>query len=164
MPLGFVRPLAATRAYTLVLVMWPVGIIAMWLLVELPATLLNVDVLVYSAIFSDEGWGWPWAVLSIAVVPAIFEELAFRGLIQPRLAVQFGPRSAIVATAVMFAIIHLSMFSFVFLALLGGWLCWLRAWSGSVYPGVLAHFLHNATVLALEYAEFTPFAALRSPG
>jgi membrane protease YdiL (CAAX protease family) len=99
--------------------------------------------------------GYPfWVVLFEAcVMPAVWEEVAFRGLIQVRLGAAVRQREAIVLTAVLFAIIHCSALSGVYLFALGIVLGVIRARSGSLLPGMLLHFTHNLVIVLLEHFE-----------
>ena len=80
----------------------------------------------------------------IALVPAVCEELLFRGLLLRSLATTERKWAAILASAAVFGLFHFVIFKFLVTAVLGallGYLCWQ---SRSVLPAVVAHFLHNA--------------------
>ncbi len=106
--------------------------------------------LVYSTPFLEAGYGYGWVVLTICVQPAIFEELAFRGVIQSSLGAVLGRFEGAVATALLFAILHLSMPSLPHLLLLGAVLGWLRIRTDSLYPCMVTHFTHNFLVVLAE--------------
>ncbi len=103
---------------------------------------------------SVEKYGWPvWAVFVMgAACPAVFEEIAFRGVIYRRLELVGGPREALVIQAAMFSIIHLLPGVFISHFFIGLALGWLRQRSGSLLPGMLVHGTYNATLLFLELA------------
>ena len=85
----------------------------------------------------------PILILYIALVPAVCEELYFRGFLLGGLLPTWRPLPAIVVTAIVFGVFHFVLFKFAVTALLGlvlGVVCWR---SRSVLPGMLAHFLHN---------------------
>jgi len=103
--------------------------------------------------FMEDGWGFGWAVVAIAVMPAIFEEIAFRGIIFGVLQRVLGPTEALLVSALMFAILHLSVPSMPHLFLMGLVLGWLRLRTGSLLPGMLTHFTHNLLVLLAERNE-----------
>jgi sodium transport system permease protein len=87
------------------------------------------------------------AVLLFAAVPAVCEELAFRGFILTGLEHGHRTRSAILLSALMFGFLHvlLSLFQQLFNAtLLGLVLGLLAVRSRSIVPGMLFHFLNNA--------------------
>jgi membrane protease YdiL (CAAX protease family) len=91
-----------------------------------------------------------WAYLIIAVNAAVLEELAFRGAIFSILRKYIGLSEAVIATSFAFAILHLSVLGLLTHVGLGVYFCWLRERSGTVYPCILAHFLHNTLVLLNE--------------
>jgi membrane protease YdiL (CAAX protease family) len=94
----------------------------------------------------------PPPLLLMAVLPAVVEETAFRGLILPQLAGLLEERNALLVSAMMFATLHLSPSSFGHLAFIGLVLGLLRLRTGSLLPPVTAHFAHNLIVLALGLA------------
>ncbi len=96
----------------------------------------------------DAGYGWAGAFAATALFPAVFEELAFRGYIMPRLARSMTGGEAVVVSGVLFAVLHLNLSAVPFLLPTGVALGWLRRRSGSVWPCILMHLAHNAAVLA----------------
>jgi membrane protease YdiL (CAAX protease family) len=94
---------------------------------------------------SEPGWWVP--VLLTCAAPAIFEELAFRGCIQSSLSRVLAQRDALIITALLFAILHLSLFSLPHLLVMGLTLGVMRWRSGSLYPGMILHFCHNLLVV-----------------
>ena len=102
-----------------------------------------------------ESRAWATAILVFALVPAVCEELAFRGFILSGLERQHRTRSAILLSALMFGFLHvlLSLFQQLFNAtLLGIVLGLLAVRSRSILPGIVFHFLNNAmAVLAGSY-------------
>lgn len=93
------------------------------------------------------GIGEPTLIVLICVMPAIIEEIAFRGLLQHWLQVAIAPWKAWMAASVMFAMMHMSFISFPYLLLAGMLMGWLKWKTGSLYPSMLVHFLHNFIVL-----------------
>ena len=94
------------------------------------------------------------ALVAFALLPAICEELAFRGFILSGLERQHRTRSAILLSALMFGFLHvlLSLFQQLFNAtLLGIILGLLAVRSRSILPGILFHFLNNAIGVARGY-------------
>lgn len=84
----------------------------------------------------------------IAVIPAIGEELIFRGIIQ-KLFVQWtrNVHVAVFITAFLFSAMHLQFFSFLPRVALGLVLGYLLVYSGNIWIPVLAHFANNAVAL-----------------
>lgn len=97
--------------------------------------------------FEIEGYGLAVQLFAIALMPAIWEEIAFRGLIQDRLRGVVGTTEAIGLTAILFAIIHVQWLSLPYLFLLGVILGILRHCSRSLLPGMVLHGLHNAAIV-----------------
>ena len=86
------------------------------------------------------------ALLSIAVAPAITEELAFRGLLFGKLVKLTSARSSIIVSGFLFALVHFSFLSFFWLIPAGIFFGWMRQREGVIWYGVACHFAHNATV------------------
>jgi sodium transport system permease protein len=87
-------------------------------------------------------------VLLIAVVPAICEELAFRGFILSGFRHMGHKWRAILYTAVLFALTHGVLQQSLIACLLGVVLGFLAVQSGSILPGVVFHVVHNTLALA----------------
>jgi len=93
--------------------------------------------------------GTAGALVTIAIA-AVFEELAFRGVILSALEPVIGNGEALLVSAMMFAILHLAIPSIPHLFIMGVALAWLKQRSGSLYPGMVLHFSHNFLVLLTE--------------
>lgn len=103
-----------------------------------------------------EGRTVAWAFLLVAAAPAVFEELAFRGVILGLLRRSLDAREAILISAIAFGLIHLSVPILLTHVPLGIYLGWLRHRSGSLYPSMVAHFMHNALIVTAEIWEIWP--------
>jgi membrane protease YdiL (CAAX protease family) len=93
-------------------------------------------------------------VIIIGLLPAICEELFFRGALQ-RILIQItkNPWAGIILTGFLFSALHLQFQGFfprMFLGVVLGILYW---YSGSLWTSILAHFVNNAVqVIAVSYA------------
>ena len=88
-------------------------------------------------------------LLSVAGLPAIFEELSFRGVLQPLLIRATGSAFwGIALTAIVFSAIHFQFYGFLPRVLLGALFGWLAHRTGSLIPGMAAHFANNALAAA----------------
>lgn len=95
--------------------------------------------------------------VTIALTPAICEELLFRGYLQRQVERRFGARTSIVAVGIAFGLYHLSIAQAVPLSVLGVYLCFVVWATGSVWTGVLVHLLNNGfAVVAAGVARQTP--------
>lgn len=88
----------------------------------------------------------------LAVLPAIGEELFFRGVLQ-RLFIQIvkRPWAGIIITAILFSAFHGLFLGFIPRTVLGIVLGALFWYSGSLWPGILAHFINNALQIVVMY-------------
>ncbi len=91
-------------------------------------------------------------IFVMAVLPAVGEELMFRGTIQPFLQKWAkSPHWAIWITAVIFSAIHFQISGFIPRMLIGAYLGYLCFWSGSLWLPILAHFMHNSMSILTDF-------------
>jgi hypothetical protein len=104
------------------------------------------------------------AFLTVAVTPAIGEELLLRGVVQRRVfRVWFGnPHSAIWAAAVLFTTMHFEFAGFAPRLLLGALLGYAYYWSRSLWVPIGLHLLFNGLQVIVVYVtgEFDPGAEM----
>lgn len=86
-------------------------------------------------------------VLFVAIAPFV-EEVLFRGLGQSLLMQTVGAAPAIAVVGVAFGAWHGLLVALLVLIPFGWALAWLRARTGSVYPGMVVHALFNAFAIA----------------
>jgi membrane protease YdiL (CAAX protease family) len=91
-----------------------------------------------------------WSILSIAVQPAIFEELAFRGVMYNHLEKVMDIKAVFIVTGMLFAILHISFVSIVWLLPFGILTAWMRKKSGHLWYGIAFHFFFNLTYVLTE--------------
>ncbi len=85
-----------------------------------------------------------FGVFVIALLPAIGEELVFRGMLQPELFRYSGNHHvAIWVSAIIFSAFHMQFFGFVPRVLLGALFGYLYVWSGNLLIPMIAHFVNN---------------------
>ncbi len=99
---------------------------------------------------SNFGW-YVLQLVLLALLPAIFEELVFRGIVLNGLKKQFGSTWAIFISAIMFAFMHASLQQFLYPLVLGIVLGWIALRTESTFSSMLVHFLNNAIVVTLSY-------------
>lgn len=93
------------------------------------------------------GWGIVWAVLVIALLPAVAEEALFRGVMANNMADDAGTVRTVFLVGFAFALYHGSVEQTVYQFICGCLFTLLALRSGSVLPSVLIHFLNNALIL-----------------
>lgn len=93
-------------------------------------------------------------LLIIALIPAVAEELIFRGVFQKILTGLFrSGHLAIWVTAFIFSAIHFQFFGFIPRFILGLVFGYLFFWSGTLWLPVLSHFINNAFPVILTYMQ-----------
>ncbi|MFN0032433.1 MAG: type II CAAX prenyl endopeptidase Rce1 family protein [Flavobacteriales bacterium] len=97
---------------------------------------------------SSNGWDTGITIVSIALLPAVCEELLFRGVLQPLLAKAFrNIHLAIWVSAALFSAIHMQFYGFLPRMLMGALLGYLVVWSGSLWTSMLAHAANNTLAI-----------------
>lgn len=81
------------------------------------------------------------------LIPALSEEVLFRGFSQSLFEQALSPTGAITLAAFLFALLHLQPFMFLPLMALGFYFGYLAWRTGSIIPPVIGHFLFNAVSL-----------------
>lgn len=100
----------------------------------------------------------PLAIMAVTLAP-FFEELFFRGLLQPLLTRTFGLIFGVLLTAALFGGLHAAEYSFVWqyvvaIGLVGVALGFVRAWTNSIVPTTIMHGCFNGLqVIALVYQK-----------
>lgn len=90
------------------------------------------------------------AIVLVAFVPAVLEELIFRGMILQGLR-KFGSWPAILISAGLFALMHASAIQLVYTFLFGIVLALVVIKTGSILSSMICHFTANGLSLVLSY-------------
>ena len=90
-------------------------------------------------------------LLVVALVPAVCEELFFRGALQRSLQRLLPGHGAVWLTGLLFSLLHFQPYGFVPRLLLGVVLGYLAWGSGRLLPAMAAHFANNAMVVVGGY-------------
>lgn len=97
-------------------------------------------------------------ILLIALLPAIAEELTFRGVLQRLFAgneqKKIVPHVAIWCSAIIFSAIHLQFYGFVPRMLMGALFGYMLVWTGSIWVPILMHFTNNAIAVLLYFTAY----------
>ncbi len=98
----------------------------------------------------SEDWRlWAAAVFSAVFVAAFVEEFAFRGLLYVGIRRVVGPAGAALATAFLFALVHVNLFAFLPLFALGWLLAEVYERTRSLAIPILFHAAFNTVTLVL---------------
>ena len=99
-------------------------------------------------------------ILLMALLPAVAEELTFRGVLQRLIQTQTnesinreGKRVhlAIWCTAILFSAIHMQFYGFLPRMLMGALFGYALVWTGSLWIPILMHFTNNAMAVILYF-------------
>lgn len=92
------------------------------------------------------------ALLVVGLIPAVGEEVLFRGVIQ-RALTQWtrNVHVGVWAAALLFSAIHVQFLGFVPRMLLGALFGYLYVWSGNLWIPILAHFTNNGFTVLMMY-------------
>ena len=98
----------------------------------------------------------PWEILFnilvMAMVPAIGEEMLFRGVLQQHLMKWMKrPFAAIFVTALLFSLVHFEVQRFLAIFGMGLALGLLYFWAQNLWVPIAAHFLNNATQVVVAW-------------
>ena len=91
-------------------------------------------------------------LILVALIPAVFEELFFRGIIQ-RLAYSItrSPIGSFMLTSFIFTLFHASIYQFLPIFIGGIILCWVYYITGNMKLNIWLHFLNNGIQIVLLY-------------
>jgi len=91
-------------------------------------------------------------MLMIGMLPAIAEELMFRGALQRTMTrILINPHVSIWFSAFIFSAIHVQFYGFVPRLLLGATFGYLYFWSGSIWYAMFAHFINNGYAVCVAW-------------
>jgi uncharacterized protein len=91
-------------------------------------------------------------IFIVAVIPAVGEELLFRGAIQKILTRWSGNLHwGIWISAALFSALHFQFYGFLPRMMLGALFGYMLIWSGSIWLPIAAHFINNASAAVLHF-------------
>jgi hypothetical protein len=99
------------------------------------------------------------ALIGIAILPPLVEEITFRGVLLERFAVKWRVGVAVIVSAVFFGILHADPVGAGMFGVVTG-LLYLR--TGSLWPGIIIHFVNNLVAL-LAIRIVGPDTAAQTP-
>ena len=103
----------------------------------------------------------PWgSIAAFVVVGPVMEELLFRGLILRGFLSLYSARKAILASAILFGLLHLNPWQFISATIFGILVAWWFMQTHSIIPCLFGHALANTltlSVIALRRLEIPGF-------
>lgn len=96
-----------------------------------------------------------WNVLLVGIIPAICEEIFFRGIILKFLHTWLRkPWLSIICSALVFASVHGSVYNFLPITITGIVLAWVYFQTSSLWLNILLHLFFNSAQVLLVYVFF----------
>ncbi len=103
-------------------------------------------------------------LVAFAVTPAVIEELCFRGYLYSSVRQHSSPWKTILVTAVVFGLFHVLTGSVLLIerfaptTMMGIFIGWVSSRTGSVYTGMLIHFIYNGFInLVMRFQDQLKF-------
>jgi membrane protease YdiL (CAAX protease family) len=93
---------------------------------------------------------WALLVATVCVTPALCEEFLFRGYLQGNVGRVIKSPWSYILTGGFFALIHQNYFGLGALLIIGIYLAFVFETSGSIWPGMLVHFIYNGAAVLLS--------------
>jgi len=128
-------------------------LVGMQQLLEIPSKLLNKYLPppdwfweMFNKIFEVD-FGFWGAFIKVAVIAPIVEELIFRGILLQGFRRNYSPTTAVLMSALFFALFHLNPWQFPATFMLGLILGWLMLRTNNILLAIIGHSIHNFLVL-----------------
>ena len=96
----------------------------------------------------------------MAFLPAICEEMLFRGWLQRVLVDRVNYHVAIWVVAFVFSAIHFQFYGFVPRMLIGAALGYLYCYTGSLWAPIIAHFTNNAMAVVTAFLSYNGYTSI----
>lgn len=106
---------------------------------------------------SMDGFGFVGTLIAVALLPAVFEELIFRGLLLKGMR-SFGTVGAVFLNGALFALYHQNPAQTLYQFCCGVAFALMAIRAGSILPTVLSHFINNALILTLTKYNLDTFS------
>lgn len=156
--LGFVKT-SSFKPYLFAVAMWIIGLSLLTFWVQ-TLVWFGVDVLVppdtAKQAIDEAGGSIVATILLVGIIGPMAEEIFFRGFVLPGLVKKFGIIWALVISSVVFGLFHIDPGAIVPTFALGLALGWVYIKTGSIWPAMFAHGLHNTVaVLIAKYVTIT---------
>lgn len=145
-------------ALLFMVVSFPLAQFTLWLnqQVDLPVWAAEMEAsaegLLKSVLRMDSPIELLFNLLIVAVIPALGEELLFRGILQKKL--ESSIKSGVLAiwiTAILFSAIHFQFEGFLPRMILGALLGYLYFWTNNLWVPIFGHFIFNGTQVMAQY-------------
>ena len=96
----------------------------------------------------------------MALLPAVCEEMMFRGWLQRVLGKSVNYHTAIWVSALVFSAIHFQFYGFIPRMLIGAALGYLYYYTGSLWMSIIAHFTNNAAAVVFAFLSYNGYTSV----
>ena len=96
----------------------------------------------------------------MALLPAVGEEMMFRGWLQRVLGKRVNYHTAIWVSAFIFSAIHFQFYGFIPRMLIGAALGYLYCYTGSLWAPIIAHFTNNAAAVVFAFLAYNGYTSV----
>jgi len=122
----------------------------------------RATILTESFITNTSVAGFAANLMILAILPAVGEELIFRGVLQPVLSrVIRNQHLAIILTGILFSAMHMQFYGFLPRFFLGVFFGYLVLWTKNIWTAIWAHFLNNATAVVVAFLADNKFCSIK---
>ncbi|MDP4266277.1 MAG: CPBP family glutamic-type intramembrane protease [Bacteroidota bacterium] len=111
---------------------------------------LNLTEKIYYDFYKDSPAPMLFTLLSTALFPSLFEEIAFRGIVFNELYTLTRLKPAIIISSILFASLHFSPVSWIWIFPFALVLGYLRARYRNILYGMIMHFSFNASIVFIQ--------------
>lgn len=95
------------------------------------------------------------SILMVCIIRPALEEMLFRGVILRSFLNQYSRKFSIIASSVIFGVVHFNVYQFFIGLGIGLVLGWLYDRTRSLWPGILLHTAYNSTLMWIYAADTT---------
>ena len=96
-----------------------------------------------------------WALVCLALVPALCEEALFRGILLKACLARWGKPLTIVGIGLVFGLFHLDLWRWPLLSVVGMLLTWTAVEAASIWPAIVFHLVNNSVSLLLANCSWS---------
>lgn len=109
----------------------------------------------YILFFPNVDRGWIITLIGLALIPAVGEELMFRGYLMNLISQKSNYHNGIVISASIFALVHFNFSNFFYYFVLGVVMGYVYHWGKNLFYPIIIHFVNNALVVFFYYSAIS---------
>jgi len=109
----------------------------------------------YILLLPNADRGWIITVIGLALIPAVGEELMFRGYLMNLFSQKSNYHNGIAISALIFAFVHFNFSNFFYYFVLGVVMGYVYYWGKNLFYPILIHFLNNTLVVFSYYSAIS---------